>query len=79
MIIHHNQAGIIPEIQGWFNIKKKSVNEQCHGDTLLSSQYLGGRGRQISEFQASLVYRVSSRPVGKYRKQNLSWKKNLSR
>jgi hypothetical protein len=25
------------------------------------SQHLGGRGRQISEFQASLVYRVSSR------------------
>jgi hypothetical protein len=26
-----------------------------------TSQHLGGRGRQISEFQASLVYRVSSR------------------
>jgi hypothetical protein len=25
------------------------------------SQHLGGRGRQISEFKASLVYRVSSR------------------
>jgi len=24
---------------------------------------LGGRGRQISEFEASLVYRVSSRPA----------------
>jgi hypothetical protein len=25
------------------------------------SQHSGGRGRQISEFEASLVYRVSSR------------------
>jgi hypothetical protein len=25
------------------------------------TQYSGGRGRQISEFEASLVYRVSSR------------------
>jgi hypothetical protein len=39
--------------------------------------YLGGRGRQISEFKASLVYRVSSRtaratqsnPVSKNKKQ----------
>jgi hypothetical protein len=31
------------------------------GGTHLSSQHLGGRGRQISEFEASLVYRVSSR------------------
>jgi hypothetical protein len=39
---------------------------------------LGGRGRQISEFEASLVYRVSSRtarttqrnPVSKKTKQN---------
>jgi hypothetical protein len=27
----------------------------------LSSQHLGGRGRWISEFEASLVYRASSR------------------
>jgi hypothetical protein len=39
---------------------------------------LGGRGRQISEFEASLVYRVSSRtaraiqrnPVSKKKKKN---------
>jgi hypothetical protein len=29
--------------------------------TRLQSQHLGGRGRWISEFEASLVYRVSSR------------------
>jgi hypothetical protein len=31
------------------------------GGTHLSSQHSGGRGRQISEFQAILVYKVSSR------------------
>jgi hypothetical protein len=25
MIIHHNQVGFIPEMQGWFNIQK-SIN-----------------------------------------------------
>jgi hypothetical protein len=30
---------------------------------------LGGRGRQISEFEASLVYRVSSRIASKERKK----------
>jgi hypothetical protein len=29
--------------------------------SLLSCDYLGGRGRQIYEFEATLVYRVSSR------------------
>jgi hypothetical protein len=31
------------------------------GGTRLESQHLGGRGRPISEFKASLVYKVSSR------------------
>jgi hypothetical protein len=31
------------------------------GGACLSFQQSGGRGRQISEFEASLVYRVSSR------------------
>jgi hypothetical protein len=35
---------------------------------------LGGRGRQISEFEASLVYRVSSR-TAKATQRNLSRKK----
>jgi hypothetical protein len=42
-----------------------------------ASQHLGGRGRRISEFEASLVYKVSSRtaraihgnPVSKTNKQ----------
>jgi hypothetical protein len=44
---------------------------------------LGGRGRQISEFEASLVYKVSSRtaraikrnPVSKKQKQKQKQKK----
>jgi hypothetical protein len=44
--------------------------------------HLGGRGRRISEFEASLVYRVSSRtvraiqrtPVSKNKKQNTKHK-----
>jgi hypothetical protein len=47
------------------------------------SQHLGGRGRQISEFEASLVYKVSSRtaraiqrnPVSKNQKKKRKEKK----
>jgi hypothetical protein len=47
------------------------------------SQHLGGRGRQISEFEDSLVYKVSSRtaraiqrnPVSKKQKQTKQNKK----
>ena len=38
---------------------KKS--ESGSNGTRLSSQHLGGRGRWISEFKGSVVYRVSSR------------------
>jgi hypothetical protein len=36
---------------------------------------LGGRGRQISEFEASLVYRVSSRTARATRRNPVSKKK----
>jgi hypothetical protein len=36
-------------------------NPMPGGGSHLYSQHLGGRGRQISEFEASLFYRVSSR------------------
>jgi hypothetical protein len=36
-----------------------TVEAGC-GGTRLYSQHSGGRGRQISEFKASLVYKVSS-------------------
>jgi hypothetical protein len=32
-----------------------------HGGAHLESQHSGGRGRRISEFEVSLVYKVSSR------------------
>jgi hypothetical protein len=37
--------------------------------------HLGGRGRQISEFEASLVYRVSSRTVRAAQRNSVSKKK----
>jgi hypothetical protein len=36
---------------------------------------LGGRGRRISEFEASLVYKVSSR-TARATQRNPVWKKN---
>jgi hypothetical protein len=36
---------------------------------------LGGRGRQISEFEASLVYRVSSRTARGLNRETMSQKK----
>jgi hypothetical protein len=36
---------------------------------------LGGRGRQISEFEASLVYRVSSRTARATQRNSVSKKK----
>jgi hypothetical protein len=36
---------------------------------------LGGRGRRISEFEASLVYRVSSRTAGEIQRNAVSKKK----
>jgi hypothetical protein len=43
-------------------MKKKIKKERAgRGGAHLYSQYLGGRGRRISEFEASLVYRASSR------------------
>ena len=40
---------------------------------------LGGRGRQISEFEASLVYRVSSRTARAIQRNPVSRKANLKK
>jgi hypothetical protein len=40
---------------------------------------LGGRGRQISEFEASLVYRVSSRSARATQRNSVSKKKNKTK
>jgi hypothetical protein len=45
------------KLQAVFNIYQQPGS----GGARLQSQHLGGRGKQISEFEASLVYRVSSR------------------
>ena len=39
---------------------------------MLELQLLGGRGRQFSEFEASLVYRVSSRTARDKQKNPVS-------
>jgi hypothetical protein len=39
----------------------KILHEPGSGGAHLKCQHSGGRGRQISEFEVSLVYRVSSR------------------
>ena len=49
---------------------KKKFQNACtagHGGTCLQSQHLEGRVRWISEFKASLVYRVTSRTAGLHR------------
>jgi hypothetical protein len=46
------------------------------GDTCFSSQHLGGRGRQISEFEASLVYKVSSRTAKATQRNSVSKNQN---
>jgi hypothetical protein len=40
------------------------------------SQHLGGRGRWISEFEASLVYRVRSRTARAIQRNTISKKQN---
>jgi hypothetical protein len=40
-----------------------------------SSQHSGGRGRQISEFEASLVYKVSSRTARAIQRNPVSKRK----
>jgi hypothetical protein len=40
---------------------------------------LGGRGRQISEFEASLVYKVSSRTARAIKRNPVSKKQNKTK
>jgi hypothetical protein len=53
----------------------KSIKEPESGGACLYSQHLGGRGRPISEFEASLVYRVSSRTTRATQRNRVSEKK----
>ena len=49
------------------------------GGTSLLSQHLGGRDRQISEFEASLVYRVSSMTAEAIQRNPVSKNKNKTK
>jgi hypothetical protein len=49
-----------------------------HGGARLSSQHLGGRGRRISEFEASL-YKVSSRTARAIKRNPVSKKQNKTK
>jgi hypothetical protein len=59
-------------------LKKQQQQQQQlagPGCARLLSQHWGGRGRQISEFEASLVYRVSSRTARATQRNPVSVKK----
>jgi hypothetical protein len=64
-------------------MSKNVSNWPGGGGPCLSSEYLGGKGRWISEFEASPVYKVSSRtarviqrtPVWKNQKKKKKKKK----
>jgi hypothetical protein len=49
------------------------------GGTCFWSQHLGGRGRQIFEFEASLVYRMSSRTAWDMQRNPASENKQKSK
>jgi hypothetical protein len=86
------QRGYSPPGQGrlWMTIFSSSHRKQRDSQVVVahafnpSTQHSGGRGKQISEFEASLVYRVSSRtakdiqknPVSKTNKQTKTKTKN---
>jgi hypothetical protein len=56
-----------------FLLDKSSLPDS--GDTHLWSQHLGGRDRQISEFEASLLYGVSSRTTRATQRNSVMKKK----
>jgi hypothetical protein len=74
LLIHrlllHGSANSSP----WAHNKSAEV-KAGRGGARLYSQHSGGRGRRISEFEASLVYRVSSR-IAKATQRNTVSKTN---
>jgi hypothetical protein len=53
----------------------KTIKAGC-GGACLQSQHSGDRGRRISEFEASLVYKVSSRTARAIQRNPVSKKPN---
>jgi hypothetical protein len=66
-------------------LKKETINplrkyrKAGHSGSRLYSQHLGGRGRQIFEFQASLVYKVSFRTARAIQRNPVSKKQNKTK
>jgi hypothetical protein len=54
----------------------RNMAAQGGGGARLESQHWGGRGRRISEFEASLVYKVSSRIARAIQRNPVSKKTN---
>ena len=55
---------------------RRIKNDTRHGAVVA---HLGGRGRQISEFEASLVYKVSSRTARATQRNPVSKKQNKTK
>jgi hypothetical protein len=66
-------------IRSNFPTSNQSKRQAGHGGAHLWSQHLGGRGRWISEFEASLVYRVSSRTARAIQRNPVSKKQNKTK
>jgi hypothetical protein len=58
---------------------QNDIQKLGSGGTCLSSQHLGGRGRRISEFEARLVYTVSSRTARATQRNTVSEKQNKTK
>ena len=63
------------KILGFYILGLVVLGLLCSGGPCLKSQHLGGRGRWIFEFEASLVYRVSSRTARATQRNPLSKRK----
>jgi hypothetical protein len=78
-----------PGLQSEFRDSQGYTEKPClkNKQTNKKSRHLGGRGRQIFEFEASLVYKVSSRtakaiqrnPVSKTKQNNNNKKRTLEK
>jgi hypothetical protein len=56
-------------------LQTSSCARQWWCTPLIPAQHLGGRGRRISEFKTSLVYRVSSRTARAMQEKKIVWEK----
>jgi hypothetical protein len=54
--------------------KKRKEKQLGNGGARPQSQHLGGRNWQVSEFESSLVYRVSSRTIRDIQRNHVSKK-----